>query len=114
MTDNTKIYTDIYETLYSSLDYHKSDSIYTTHYSNFIPNTLVKWKVKFNSVLDIGCSHGEGLKYLKDMGKEVYGIDISETAVKRAQTKGINAKVPLDSAKAFEVPILGIRNLVAI
>jgi len=90
---NTDFYCNLYETLYSKCGYHEGDSLYDTHYINFFPNTLKRWKVKFNSVLDVGCSHGEGLKYLKSHGKTVYGIDVSETAIKRAQNKGINAKV---------------------
>lgn len=91
--NNTEFYKELYETLYSKCDYHLPDSLYTTHYINFFPNTLKRWKVKFTSVLDIGCSHGEGMSYLKSHGKEVHGLDVSITAVNRAIKKGVNAKV---------------------
>lgn len=44
-------------------------------------------------VLDIGCYEGTISKCIADNNNEVYGIDISESAVKLAKEKGIDARV---------------------
>ena len=44
-------------------------------------------------VLDIGCGRGISALFLKNMGCEVKGIDISEEAVKHTKDKGIDAEV---------------------
>lgn len=42
-------------------------------------------------VLDVGCFDGTISKLILDQGNKVYGLDISEPAVKKAQEKGIKA-----------------------
>ena len=50
-------------------------------------------------VLEIGCNIGMHLKYLKEKrGLEVFGIDISEGAVKIARSLGLNCSV-IDARK---------------
>lgn len=45
-------------------------------------------------VLDIGCNNGEFLKLLKDKKEcKVYGVDLSEIAVKEAVSKGLNVQI---------------------
>ena len=48
----------------------------------------------FKKSLDVGCADGSfSLKLKQDFGFDVYGIDISENAVKLANQNGIKAKV---------------------
>lgn len=42
--------------------------------------------VNFNSVLDFGCAKGFLVKALRMLGKEAYGIDISDYAIKTAES----------------------------
>ncbi len=55
--------------------------------------TLTQYKEKNKRVLEIGCGAGGGTLYLKSIlePKEIIGVDISKTAVEKAQKKGINA-----------------------
>ena len=41
------------------------------------------------NILEIGCGSGSNIKYLASLGYNVYGIDISETAVKYAKNSFI-------------------------
>ncbi len=43
--------------------------------------------------LDIGCGDGAVAKYIKDLGCEVHGMDISSLALNQAETKGIYTKI---------------------
>ena len=48
-------------------------------------------EVKNKKVLEIGCSSGKSLEYLKEKGaSELWGIDISEKQIEIAKTKGIS------------------------
>ena len=61
--------------------------------------TILENLPKGNSILDVGCGNGEFTKYFFKKYKEVYGIDISETALKLARQKKIIAKqVDLDNS----------------
>jgi len=54
----------------------------------------------FNRMLDIGCGDGSFSLLLKNFSDEVYGIDISEDAIRLAREKGIKAYiVDLDGEK---------------
>lgn len=44
---------------------------------------------KGGKILDVGCGRGDFLKSLKDLGWNVYGIDISENAVNAAKSSGL-------------------------
>lgn len=44
------------------------------------------------SILEIGAGDGYILKYLKDKGHNVFGVDLSDTAVKIMKSKGIASK----------------------
>lgn len=65
-----------------------------------------------SSVLDVGCNSGEFMKLLKDAkGCDVYGVDVSEVAVKEAKKKGLKAQVADAEAlpfsnKRFDVVIM--------
>lgn len=47
-------------------------------------------------VLDVGCGTGEFLKYGKDYGQTVYGVEPDESARKLCATKGIRVSAALD------------------
>jgi methionine biosynthesis protein MetW len=47
----------------------------------------------FNRFLDVGCGDGSFSSLLKEFSDEVYGLDISENAVKSANEKSIKAYV---------------------
>lgn len=49
--------------------------------------------LKKGLVLDIGCGDGTNAKRIKKLGFDVFGVDISKQAVKKAQENGIKAKV---------------------
>jgi len=44
-------------------------------------------------VLDIGCGAGSVSVHIVNEGNEVYGLDISQEAVRRAQAKGLKAQI---------------------
>lgn len=84
--------------------YFKSDTPLTFGYEDYIKdydNIARTFKKRWlrikrhlknkGRVLDIGCAYGFLLKYLKEMGYEVYGIEISEQATQYAKLKyGLN------------------------
>lgn len=43
--------------------------------------------------LDIGCGNGKVSEKIKDLGIETYGFDISEEALRKAETRGIKTQV---------------------
>jgi ubiquinone/menaquinone biosynthesis C-methylase UbiE len=53
---------------------------------------------KSSKILDIGCAGGHLLNFLKKRGfKNLYGVDISETAIKETKSKGIQNATVQDS-----------------
>ncbi|MBU2615160.1 MAG: methionine biosynthesis protein MetW [Elusimicrobia bacterium] len=57
-----------------------------------------------STVLDIGCGNGNLLEYIEEKkNTSSYGYDIAQTSVKRAQAKGVNAKVADITDKNFKV-----------
>lgn len=48
-------------------------------------------KVEFSTALDVGCGSGYLLEVFKNTGKEVKGIDVSESAVKACKSRGLPA-----------------------
>lgn len=53
-------------------------------------DSIDKYKEFFTGkILEIGCNDGYGMEYMKKLGYDVEGIDISPTKVKRAQEKGL-------------------------
>lgn len=53
-------------------------NFYSKKYPNIQPKNI--------NVLEVGCGSGSNIKYLAELGYNVYGIDISETAVNYAKT----------------------------
>lgn len=87
---------------------YSGDNHYTEIYNDAFYNTLrlndakkllseissLKLFKKNGSVLDIGCGTGElGSLIQQKYGGVVYGLDINETAVKRASRNGVRAKI---------------------
>ncbi len=62
----------------------KSLEIIST-YKNKLGNSL--------KALDIGCGDGKISEKIKDLGIEVYGLDVSEQALKKAEMRGIKTQV---------------------
>ena len=99
-------YTEIYETIYKG-GYHKD--IELTHTKHILPllsnltNEIIKKSPKNLNVLDVGCSHGKGMKLMQELGYNVLGTDISETAVNAAIERGFDApnQVKVGSATAL-------------
>jgi len=79
---------------YKALDFGK---VYLRKVTNFLEKINDKKGLR---VLDIGCADGSFSKYLKDLGFEVYGVDISKEAIDNAKRLGINAMIH-DVSKKF-------------
>jgi len=92
---NLKFYKDLYDNLYKNYGYNSEDN--DIHYRFFmggiIKPCLEKKLIEFDSLLDIGCSFGAGLGYFEKLGKEIYGIDVSEVAINGARKKGFNCEI---------------------
>jgi SAM-dependent methyltransferase len=56
------------------------------------------------SILDVGCSTGEFLKYIKWSGRK-YGIEISQFAAEKARQNGINIVNTYDANNSLDVVI---------
>jgi len=97
MDDNDNkedFYINLYEELYSQHGYHASNDIDSTHYKGLFNSCIDPSNIQYKTVLDIGCSAGIGIKKLfEPRGKICEGIDVSETAIKRAKSLGVSAQV---------------------
>ena len=92
MTD--KFYKELYEVLYKDHGYHSSEDHWNgTHYPTLFSACLDPSGIEYNTVLDVGCSTGLGIKhFFEPRGKTCWGIDVSETAINKAIARGCNAK----------------------
>ena len=97
-----KFYEDLYNDLYSNSQNYKTtlNWEWSQHYGGLIEGVLKPSGIKYDSLLDIGCGNGVGLRYFKDQGKEVYGVDVSKIAIEISKEKGLNCKV----ASATKIP----------
>ena len=59
-------------------------------YSPFLRMAFYPKYVENGRVLDIGCGIGKYLHYLKELGWNVYGVDISKRAVEGARASGLD------------------------
>jgi methionine biosynthesis protein MetW len=86
------------------LDYDKHWALRGDHYVRPRYKFFASIIEKGSKVLDIGCGDGTNLKYLiNEKGIEGYGIDISQTAVNMAKSKGIDAYVKDISSAEFKL-----------
>lgn len=77
---------------YSQYKSFDEDKYYIYKVYDFIKK--INTKSHFRKSLDIGCADGSFSKKLKDdFGFNVFGLDVSEGAVKLANAKGVTAKV---------------------
>ena len=97
----TNFYEELYERLYSRHRYHSSEELNSTHYPSFFTCCLNPSNIEYESVLDIGCSTGIGIKsFFEPLGKQCEGIDVSKTAIDKAIKRGVSAQV----ASITEIP----------
>ncbi len=75
-------YRDVYETLYSKAGYHAGTA--DTHGIPNVHTVQRKYMRQVESVLDVGCSHGDVVAHFWRLGKLSSGMDVSPTAVRRA------------------------------
>lgn len=95
-----EFYIDLYSKLYA-LGYH-ADPNYS-HAKNLfhqLQRLEHEQAIDFDSVLDIGCSHGWALKHFLLSGKDVEGIDPSTIAVLECEKN----KVPAHLGVAHDLP----------
>ena len=101
--ERSEFYKNLYEELYSQHGYHGSDELATTHYHSLLSVCLDPAGIEYETVLDIGCSTGLGIKYFfEPRGKICEGIDVSETAIKRAVARGVSAQVASMTSIPFD------------
>ena len=55
-------------------------------------DTFIKFLTPGSKILDIGCGEGRNSFRLASLGFEVTGIDISESAINKAKSKGMDCK----------------------
>ena len=73
-------------------------NFYSKKYPNIQPKNI--------NVLEVGCGSGSNIKYLAELGYNVYEIDISETAVNYAKTSFLqhNLKGNIQTASVDSLP----------
>lgn len=73
---------------------------------NFYLSRNINMQPENINVLELGCGSGSNIKYLAELGYNVYGIDISETAVKYAKNsfKQSNLKGYIETASVDNLP----------
>lgn len=99
----TDFYNEIYENLYANHGYHASDALNSTHYPVFFTACLTPSQIEYESVLDVGCSTGIGIKsFFEPLGKVCEGVDVSKTAVEKANGRGVKAQVASITDLPFE------------
>lgn len=97
--------TAMYEALYSRHGYHAN--LNTSHARDIIMRQLIpaysKRKLRYAKVLDVGCSHGNGVALLWSRGFCASGIDLSPTAVSMATAHRHPPQAIVDNCK-FVIP----------
>jgi len=105
-TENRK-FVGKFEEMYKNEDIEGYDSWFqedSLHLEKILSLEIIK-KYIFNSILDIGCGKGAFTKYLKKPNNHVLGVDISETAIKKARDKYNNIEFrKLSADEALSLP----------
>lgn len=89
-------YRGIYERLYR-LGYHR-DTDYS-HAKDLCALLLDRYQ--FESILDVGCSHGWSVGFFQKRGRRAAGVDVSATAVERGRGLGRDLRVASAAALPF-------------
>lgn len=78
-----------FEEMYAREDKENYDSWFQEDLSGlkYIISKAVLDQYNFNTILDLGCGKGAFTNILKKKNNEVWGADVSQTAVKKAQAK---------------------------
>lgn len=89
--DYRKIYDLLYKEKYINDD--QSSHLYDARY----PKACLMYDIdssgiSYDTILDVGCGRGNGLAYLKSIGKTVAGVEISPIAVEVAKSKGLDVQ----------------------
>jgi len=87
------VYSKYYDLLYKDKNYQEE--------YNYIKNLIMERGYNGKSVLDIGCGTGKHLKYFKDDGYDVAGVDLSENMILEAK-KHLNQENDLICSKASD------------
>lgn len=88
--DYRKLYNDLYASgryITDSQSSHLWDARYPVESLGLFIEEL-----PYQTVLDVGCGIGNGLRYLMAQGKDVKGIDISDVAVEKAKANGYDVR----------------------
>lgn len=91
--NNLKVYSELYEELYRSnyIDDDNHSHLYEKEYSaSGLLHVIDEASIEYHTVLDVGCGRGNGIAHLKQKQKDVYGVEISHTAVNAAKQKGLD------------------------
>ena len=68
-----------------------TSKVFVNHFSEYAKSIVEKYKLSNHSyVLDIGSNDGTFLKFFKEMGFSVLGVDPAKAISKKAQEEGIN------------------------
>src|SRR3989338_2701270 len=78
-----------FEEMYAREDKDNYDSWFQEDLSGlkYVISKAVLDQYNFNTILDIGCGKGAFTNLLKKKNNEVWGTDVSKTAIKKAQAK---------------------------
>lgn len=71
-------------------EYHNNDICHTV---NIINNDLKKYIPRGSKILDVGCSTGNALSMMTELGYNPIGVDISSVAVDKCVSRGFFAEV---------------------
>lgn len=72
--------------------YYKKN-FFSKLFSAVVTNVPAIPSLPIGRILDVGCGSGETLALLKEVGWDVYGVDIDSRAIQIAKRRGITAKV---------------------
>lgn len=104
-----------FEEMYRNEDKENFDSWFqndVTHLSKQVSFIIIQ-RYNFNSILDIGCGTGAFTQFLKKKNNRVVGVDISESAIKKAKSKyrdieffPLSAEDALDSKDRWDLIVI--------
>lgn len=96
-----RIFVGNFDEMYKNEDIHNYDSWFqedVTHLGKQLSLVILN-NYNFDTILDIGCGKGAFTHLLKKMNNNVMGIDVSETAVKKARAKYKNIEFTVCTAE---------------